>query len=339
MSVTSISQTVWSHFWSCTGPTAQPAETKQAKIRPLSPEELREHQLSDRLTGPEATHELIDYIRSLKTASGGGSTLLLSGGGGAFAVQIAECLRNDVVVVHHNSVVVEAMKARVLGSKTSIANHLGEPARDPEILRRHVIRPGIDYRWAELPQTSFKAKTFDTVVIEQGHEFGIVAAIAEAKRLLRKNGTIVLLGYLPLKAVARRKPTKDGVTTGLINETLEYGFEQALRPFITPDERDLFDGYQTIQFPFDEISVDDENFRSRMFMRAAWNLFTLHQFIGTWPVVRRLTASGSIANIDVWNFVNALKNTWGSPRTRRVLNWPIAIRAGVKTVGGDETHA
>jgi hypothetical protein len=85
-------------FWSCTGPTAQPAETKQAEIRPIKTEEFRENQLSDRLTGPEATHELIDYIRSLKTASGGGSILLLSGGGGAFAIQIAEYLRNDVEV-------------------------------------------------------------------------------------------------------------------------------------------------------------------------------------------------------------------------------------------------
>ena len=231
------------------------------------------------------------------------------------------------------------MKARVLGSKTSIVNHLGQPARDPRILRRHVIRSGIDYQWSELPQTSFKAETFDTVIIEQGHEFGIVSAITEAKRLLRKNGTIVLLGYLPLKAVARRKPTKDGATTELINETLEHGFEQALRPFITPDERHLLDGYRHVSFPFDEIFLDDKNFRPRMFMRAAWDLFTLHQFIETWPVVRRLAASGSISNIDVWNFINTLKNTWGSPRTRRILNWPIAIRVGVKTTGGDKTNA
>ncbi|WP_420737782.1 hypothetical protein [Bradyrhizobium japonicum] len=79
-------------------------------------------------------------------------------------MQMVETHRNDAVVVHHDPVVFEAMKARVLGSKTSIVKHLDDPPRDTKILRRHVIRPGIDYRWAELPQTSFKAATFDMVM-------------------------------------------------------------------------------------------------------------------------------------------------------------------------------
>lgn len=330
MSHTSKSQTSWSDFFSSTGSTAQTREAKPVELPPMSSEELREHQLRDRLKGPEATYELIDYIGSL--SSGTGPTIVLSGGEGIFAVQLAECLCNGAVVVHHNSVVVEAMKARVSGSKSAVVNHLGDPERDPAILRRHEIRPAIGYRWCQLPQTAFKSETFGTVIIEQGHEFGIAAALAEAKRLLRKNGTVVLLGYLPFEAVARQKPLKDSATTKLINDVLEHGFEQALGAFVTPDERHLLDRYRSVSFPFNEVAVAASgNFRSRMFMRAAWNLFTLHHFIKGWPVVRRVKASGSIANIDLWNFFNALKNTWGSPRTRRVLNWPIAIRVGAKT--------
>lgn len=262
-------QTAWSDLLSRIRPVAPPAQAKQADGGALSPEELRERELSSRLTGPAATDELLDHIRSLKTASGGGTTLLLSGGGGAFTVQLAEYLR-DVVVIHHEPIAVEAMKARVLGSKASIANHIANSDRDPRILRENVIRPGIDYRWAELPQTSFMAETFDKVIIEQGHEFGMVSAIAEAKRVLRKRGLIVLLGYLPLKVVSRKNSVNEKATSNIVNGALEHGFEHSLCPLVTSDERHLLNAYRCLDFPFDEIAMGNpnEDYRSRMFMQA-----------------------------------------------------------------------
>ncbi|GAA3842920.1 class I SAM-dependent methyltransferase [[Pseudomonas] carboxydohydrogena] len=326
---TQTATTSWANFRYLTGVATAPATARPVSV-PMLAEVQHEQELASRLGGPEATYELVDHIRSMKPVAG--RTLLMSGGGGAFAAQFAEAHQYDIAVLHSDPLIVEALKARVLGGEAAVVNHLRNPNGHPRILREHVIRPGIEYRLAELPRTPFPDETFSLVVIEQGHFFGLEAAIAEAKRLLCENGVVVLLGYMPLYVVPRKKPAKDETIVKLINEVLDDGFESALLHFVLPDEQALLDAYRGLDFPFANCvagSVFDD-YRSRLFMRAAWNLFSLYQHMKTWPVVKRLEESGSISNVDWWNFSTALIQTWGSPGSRRVLNWPVALRTGAK---------
>lgn len=306
---------------------------------PILPEVEREQQLSVRLKGPEATCELIAYIGDLKTIPG--RTLLMSGGGGAFAAQFAEALHNGITVLHSDPLVVEALKARVLGSEAAVVSHLAKADREPRILWEHIIRPGIEYHCVELPKAPFADETFSLVVIEQGHAFGLQKALSEASRLLCDGGAVVLLGYMPMFVVSRQKPAKDAKIAEFINERLDLGFDEAFLPFVSSDERALLETYSQAVSPFVDLALPliNGDYRSRMFMRAAWDLHTLRDHMRTWPVTRRLEESGSISNLDWWGFMSGLSQMWGSSRTRRVLNWPVALRFGVKTSGAQAKHA
>lgn len=283
------------------------------------------------LRGPLATYELIDVMRSPGLRSpGGGDTLLLTCGSGASAVQIAEALHN-ITVVSPSADIVRAANARILGSHFSVGQYLEEKDRDPTILRDHAIKPGIRYLQAPLTSTDLPSAAFSFVIIEQGHHTDLNGVIAEARRVLRPGGVVMLIGYMPVRAVPKAKPTKDAAVVKIINEMIDIGFEEALAEALSADERVFAAGYEGLFFPLDELAQKDlwlPHYRRRMFMRAAWTLPELVHHINEWPVTRRIEASGSLTNLDLTNFRDGLKKVWGSPKTRRVLNWPVALRIG-----------
>jgi hypothetical protein len=265
-----------------------------------------------------------------------GPALILSAGGGCFAVQIAERWR-DATVVFSDKARMDAAVSKPLSSKSAIDKYLSEPERDPAIKRSFEIRAGIDYRCSALDQTGLKANSFSCALIEQGHNAKLPDVIAEAYRLVRPGGLVVLLGYGPFQAVAKAKPGTDRIAVRAFNLEVAEWLRSYFFGRLGDDERTLFSAYGGIDFPFEEVWAPPARSESpsdeALNMRATWNLHEVIDHINAWPVVKRIEAAASPDIIDLMNFRQELRKAWGSPRKRRVIVWPVVMRIGRKGSG------
>lgn len=89
-----------------------------------------------------------------------------------------------------------------------------------------------------------------------------------------------------------------------------------------PPERAIVDaGYETLDFPFDELSAGQHE------MTADWSLDQLLGYVSTWSAVRRAwTATGAD---PLPAFAALVGPVWGGPPALvRRIRWPLGIRVG-----------
>lgn len=133
-------------------------------------------------------------------------------------------------------------------------------------LKNAFLHPNINYSEQVAEQTDFPDDHFDCVTVGQAvHWFDFERFNKEVKRVVRNNGFIVLLGYG--NAVFPKAEIQELITR-LYKNTLS-GYWDAERIYI--DEE-----YQTIPFPFEEITVP------KFEASYHWTKEQLLGYLGTW---------------------------------------------------------
>lgn len=185
-------------------------------------------------------------------------------------------------------------------------------ATDPseEQISRALPHERIDYtvaRAESIPLPDFSA---DLVTAAQAlHWFDPPRFFREAQRILSAGGAIAVWGY--------GDPVMD---TDALHETLRAFNRGTLEQYWFAERQLLLDGYRTIPFPFEEVALPPQRLEVR------WTLAELAGYLRTWSSTARYAAERGVDPVP--EVEKALSRDWGDPGERRLIWWPLHLRAG-----------
>jgi SAM-dependent methyltransferase len=167
----------------------------------------------------------------------------------------------------------------------------------------------VTYAEGRESQSGLPDGSADLVTAAQAaHWFDLDAFYAEARRVLAPRGVIALWCYGAMHAGDDLDPI------------LDWFYEERIGRY-WPAERALVDaGFATLPFPFTPIAVPP------MEMHAVMSRDELLGYVGTWSAVARgRAAEGSDPLAELRE---RLTPCWPNAGTRRIVRWPLGIRAG-----------
>ena len=192
-------------------------------------------------------------------------------------------------------------------------------ATDPSFaqLRRATRHKRIEYRVARAESSGLPPRSVDLVTAAQAlHWFEPSTFFDEATRVLVPGGVVAIWGY--------GDPILDSPP---LHEMLHEFDRGLLEPYWFPERKILLDGYKTVPFPFDEVSVPALDLEMR------WTLPELAGYLRTWSATARF--AGEHGFDPVVRLERSLAEHWDAPDFRRRVRWPLYLRAG--KVGKEKT--
>lgn len=176
-----------------------------------------------------------------------------------------------------------------------------------EQIQNAVEHPGLRYCVAKTEKSGLDSNSLDLITISQAlHWFDIKDFAIEANRVLRKKGVLAAWTYNLLSV------------NEAVDQLLYALYETKLGPY-WPIERAIVEReYRDIQFPFKVLEVPG------FVMKAQWDLSQLVGFLNTWSATKRFEQAKGANPVD--QIYNELALTWGDPRHKRQLTWPLTIR-------------
>lgn len=168
----------------------------------------------------------------------------------------------------------------------------------------------VEYRVAPAEASGLADASVDVVTVAQAlHWFDRRAFFAEARRVLRPGGAVVVWSYddcdcpddVRIDAVVRRVGRVD------------------MGPWWPPERAQVGEGYLAMDFPFAEIAPPG------FAMRVEWTLERLVGYFRSWSATQRyVQANGRdpIASVE-----RELAMLWPAGETR-TISWPLFVRAG-----------
>jgi SAM-dependent methyltransferase len=169
--------------------------------------------------------------------------------------------------------------------------------------------PRIEYRVAPAESSGLSNGSVDVVSVATAlHWFDLRRFYDEVRRVVRPQGLIAVYGYNWFYVA----PALDELTHRWLIEPI--------KDYWSPKIRALWDGYLTIDFPFEELTAPP------LALHLWWNLEELFAYYLTWSATCE-----KIAN-DGNDFVSAAREVfaaaWGAPADCRHVVMPLALRFG-----------
>jgi SAM-dependent methyltransferase len=132
---------------------------------------------------------------------------------------------------------------------------------------------------------------------------------AEARRTLVPGGVVAVWSY----ALGR-------FGEAAIDDAIAVFYERTVGPFWPPERKVVDEGYEQIEFPFEDLTPPP------LAMEARWRLSQFAGYLSTWSAVRRYRAATGVDPLSA--FLAELGPLWGPESMSRTMKWPLAIRAG-----------
>ncbi len=191
-------------------------------------------------------------------------------------------------------------------------------ATDPsaEQIRNAAPHERIEYRVARAESSALPDRSVNLVTAAQAlHWFDATLFFAEAMRVLARDGAIAVWGY--------GDPVLD---SSRLHETVHAFNRGLLEPYWFPERRLLLEGYRTVPFPFYEVTAPAFEIRVR------WTLAEFAGYLRTWSSTARYVAAHGVD--PVTDLETSLARDWGSTESRRLIKWPLYVRAGLIAAPG-----
>lgn len=167
----------------------------------------------------------------------------------------------------------------------------------------------VEYRVEPSENTSIAPEIVDLITVGTAvHWFDFDPFYAEVRRVAKATGIIAVWTY--------HFPVIDSA----VDQWLERFYWGTLKGFWPERIRYLEQKYQTIPFPFKEISPP------RFEMEAIWKLNDMIGFIASWSAVRKLVESRGEAAFET--HINELGSIWGEKTEEKNIRWPLYFRIG-----------
>lgn len=181
-----------------------------------------------------------------------------------------------------------------------------------EQLKNAINKNNIEYSTKSAEFTDFRDKSFDLITVSQAiHWFNFELFYQEVYRTLKDDGVFMVLG----------------IGNPMVNPEIDrlfYEFHDVkLGLYWQPENQLVFDRYETIPFPFEEIHLEP------IPIVEHW---TLDQFLGlqnTWSATRNYKQKNGEHPLD--EFVSKFEKAWGKDEVREV-RFPTFYRIGKKRI-------
>jgi SAM-dependent methyltransferase len=170
--------------------------------------------------------------------------------------------------------------------------------------------PRVEYLVAPAEASRLPAGTVDLITVAQAlHWFDVDAFYAEARRVLAPGGVLAVWTY---GNCVLDDPAVERVVHRYSHETVG--------PYWPAERRLVDDGYRTIPFPFREVAPPP------FVLERVWTLAELTGYLRSWSATARYAAAHG--RDPVTEIEPELGAAWGDPDTRRLVRWPLTVRAG-----------
>ena len=167
----------------------------------------------------------------------------------------------------------------------------------------------IDYRLARAEASGLPDASLDLLTAAQAaHWFDLPAFFAEASRLLKPDGAVVLISYAGMEHSSPIEPI------------VEHFRLEVLKDYWPPERAMVENGFRDIMLPFTPITAPD------FAIRVSWPLAALVGYLGTWSAVRVMEKRIGRGPFD--KVAAELAAVWGDPAVQRTIRWPLTILAG-----------
>jgi len=172
-----------------------------------------------------------------------------------------------------------------------------------------VKQPNIHYTQQPAEATNFPSQHFDLITVAQAiHWFDFEKFYAEVKRTLKPDGLLVVMGYGLLSISPE------------IDQLMAHFYNVTIGPYWDPERRYLDEAYQTIPFPFREISTP------AFYAELEWSLDHFFGYLGTWSAVKHYKTSHHSDPLP--ELRKALTPLWPE---KRIVSFSILTRIGFNT--------
>ena len=173
-------------------------------------------------------------------------------------------------------------------------------------IKNAVKKKNIHYSIQPAEQTSFAENTFDLVICGQSfHWFDFDRFYQEVQRCLKPDGIIVIMGYGLFKSNAET------------NKVIHKFYTEIIGPYWDPERKYLDENYQTIPFPFTEVTSPE------FIQEYQWELSHLLGYLRTWSAVKHYEKAVGEDPVDL--IADDLQKSFG--KNNKVV-FPILFRMG-----------
>lgn len=173
-------------------------------------------------------------------------------------------------------------------------------------LKNAVKRPNINYSIQAAEKTNFEKEQFDLIICAQAvHWFNFDEFYAEVNRCLKPDGLLVIMGY----GLFASNPET--------NEVITEFYQKTIGPFWDIERKYLDEKYQSIPFPFSEISTPEFH------QVYNWDIEHLLGYLRTWSAVKHYEKEHKedpVALIE-----DKLRKAFGNKNN---VSFPILLRVG-----------
>ena len=169
----------------------------------------------------------------------------------------------------------------------------------------------VEYRRAFAESSGLAGASVDLLTVAQAlHWFDLDAFFTEARRVLVPGGVLAAWTY-----------GSASLGDAALDDVFGHFEHVTMGPHWPPERRMIESGYQTIRFPFPELPAP------QLILERSWTLAEVVGYVRSWSATARYVehhGHDPVAALDA-----ELRALWGDPSDRRLVRWPLTIRAGV----------
>ncbi len=174
----------------------------------------------------------------------------------------------------------------------------------------HAVRSSrIGYVVAAAEMTPIRSRSVDLITVAQAlHWFDWETFYRQVSWALKPAGVIAAWCY----GLSR--------ISGDIDLVVQRYYAEVLGPYWPQERRHIDQAYASIAFPFTELATPDFS------VTAEWDLNDYLGYLGTWSAAKRFREANGYDPIE--RIRDVLIAAWGAPAERKVVQWPLYLRAG-----------
>jgi ubiquinone/menaquinone biosynthesis C-methylase UbiE len=168
----------------------------------------------------------------------------------------------------------------------------------------------IEYRVANASESGLPDASVTMVTVAQAlHWLDLDSFYAEVSRVLEPGGALVIWGY-----------ADPAMETEALEKIVHNFNRGTIEKYWTPQRQTLLEKYANIPFPFREIATP------RLNLERHWTLAELSGYMRTWSATANYVKANGSDPVDAVEAM--LAEHWGESERRRLIKWPLHIRAG-----------